>query len=318
MATPLIGQLAWAGDAPPSASSNRQALWSTPGDGQLVMLMRSGAFYDAQKPGLPAVPLRVRVCVTNMTGSNNSVNLYVWTTEGPLPNLNNNPDRAPPANQPQTLHMQLGQCVDLDRPGGIIVQDSTVSGTSSGYYELFEETSLLRSAEAAEPLHLIKHGNRISYGPPKNLAVRCSKLPKPTKDFWASCEMDLGKDQKATRVCTADKFVQTKDGLIDYPASLLELVVDKNLLVRPKISDYDYNWTPVTQMGCRDFVGVSVAYFMVGPKSPEARGTLKRFSRSASQFRRSIGWNNAADHPRSGLQCSFKPAKLPPASPGPA
>ena len=100
IAAPLIGQLAWAGDAPPPASSNHQALWSTPGDGQLVMLMRSGAFYDAKKPALPAVPLRVRVCVTNMTGSNNSVNLYVWTTEGPLPNLNNNPDRAPPVNQP--------------------------------------------------------------------------------------------------------------------------------------------------------------------------------------------------------------------------
>ena len=265
IAAPLIGQLAWAGDAPPPASSNHQALWSTPGDGQLVMLMRSGAFYDAKKPALPAVPLRVRVCVTNMTGSNNSVNLYVWTTEGPLPNLNNNPDRAPPVNQPQTLHMQLGQCVDLDRPGEIVVQDSTVSGTSSGYYELFEETSLLRSAEAAEPLHALKHGNRISYGPPKNLPVKCSKLPKPTPDFWASCEMDLGKGQMATRVCTADKFVQTKDGLKDYPASLLELIVDKNLLDKPKISDYDYNWTPVTQMGCRDLVGVNVAYFMVGP-----------------------------------------------------
>ena len=41
--------------------------------------------------------------------------------------------------------------------------------------------------------------------------------------------------------------------------------VDKNLLDKPKISDYDYNWTPVTQMGCRDLVGVNVAYFMVGP-----------------------------------------------------
>ena len=114
---------AFCGDLPAPPDTSPQALWSTPGDGTLVMLVRSDAFYDASKPALPAIPLRVRVCVTNMTGSNNSANLYVWTTQGPQPNPNNNVSYAPPVNQPQTIHMQLGDCVEIDRPGGIVVQE---------------------------------------------------------------------------------------------------------------------------------------------------------------------------------------------------
>ena len=61
---------------PKNSDANPQAYWSTPGDGRLVLLARNAAGFD--KP----MPLRVRVCVTNFTGANNSVNLYIWTTTG--------------------------------------------------------------------------------------------------------------------------------------------------------------------------------------------------------------------------------------------
>jgi hypothetical protein len=164
--------------------------------------------------------------------------------------------------------MQLGQCAEIDRPGGIIVQDATTSGTASGYYQLFEETTLLHSPESGTPSPGTQsHGHGFRFGPAVSKVVDCAQLQRPTKDFLVSCPLPL-EGKKATRVCFDNKFVTTTDnGAINYPASLLDLIVDEKLLSTNKFSDYDYNWTSVTPVGCRDLVGVSKAYVMVGPSA---------------------------------------------------
>src|SRR5260370_41413150 len=96
----------------PGQDVDQQALWSTPGDGRLVMLLRNAT--DANLVTDPAfttpIPFRVRVCVTNFAGSNNAMNLFVWTTAGPQPG---NTGLASPS-QPLVLHPGLCDCVEID------------------------------------------------------------------------------------------------------------------------------------------------------------------------------------------------------------
>lgn len=249
-----------AADAPP-LDTEPQALWSTPGDGRLVALARNAAGFDK------AMPVRIRVCVTNLTGTNNQVNLYIWTTTGPQPGSQ------PPA-QPQTRHLQLGECVEIDRPAALIIQDSTVSGTSSGYYRLLEESALPKGLAAANPDITTadtskNHGRDIRIGAPNEpVSAPCSPLKSPTADFWASCQLPLpvGHHQ-GVRICIGTDYLNADDGKTQYAASLLDLIVDQGLMTKPKPSPYDYNWNPVTPDGCRDLIGATEAYFMVGPSS---------------------------------------------------
>jgi len=247
-----------------------QAAWSTPGDGRLVMLARYG------KEFADGMPFRTRVCVTNFTGANNSVNLFVWTTPGLQPN-------ATASAQPQTRQLQLGDCIEIDQPAAIIVQDATTSGTSSGYYQLLEPTSLPNGVTTAlDPIdagtpHVQRHDDEaITIGVSTPQSVKCFNLPTPTPDFYRSCPVSLPKittpDETyvGVRLCIGDHFVTLSDKTnIDYAASLLELIVDKTLQNKPKLGSYDYHWNPVTPLGCRDLIGAGDdAVFMVGPKEP--------------------------------------------------
>ena len=114
----------------------------------------------------------------------------------------------------------------------------------------------------------MKHGHNFKFGQLSNPSVSCTPItPQPTKDYFSSCPIPIEAGHKATRLCFGDKFVQSSNGPMDYAASLLDLIVDKKLVTTNKISDYDYNWTPATPVGCRDLVGVNQAYFMVGPNN---------------------------------------------------
>src|SRR5271156_2226061 len=101
---------------PDTTQRESGAVWSTPGDGRLVMLMRNTDGFTAPIAAL------VRVCVTNLTGSSNSVNLYIWTTGNPW-------DATPVMPLQQTRQLDLGECVEIDQPAALIIQDSTTSGT---------------------------------------------------------------------------------------------------------------------------------------------------------------------------------------------
>jgi hypothetical protein len=245
------------------------AYWSTPGDGRLVMLARNAAGFDQ------ALPLRVRVCVTNFTGTNNSINLYMWTTTG----FQSGAVR--PA-QPQTRQLALGECLEIDQPAALIVQDSTISGTSSGYYQLFERTAPppeyqspippATEGDAAKPPK--RHEHDITIGPARSVPARCNSLPPttpPSPSYLAYCELPLpvpvdGKPPvRGVRVCTGVNYITSVDGKTQYAAGLLELIADKAFVTTPKQSDYDYNFNPITLQGCRDIIGAKNIYFMVGP-----------------------------------------------------
>ena len=265
MTTLAIGLSGWAlgvhaADLP-TLDVRQQAVWSTPGDGRLVMLARNAAGFGPEN----GMPVRVRVCVTNLTGTSNAVNLYIWTTPGPQPGTL-------PMPQPQTRHLELGECVEIDRPAALIVQDATTSGTASGYYQLLEETAwpagpAAANASAPPGATREKYGRDIKIGPPEPTTANCVPLTPPTADFWAYCQLRFAVGHQGVRICIGTNYLKSDDGKTQYAASLLDLIVDKSKMSVNKLSPDDYNWNPVTPNGCRDLIGANEAYFMVGPNS---------------------------------------------------
>jgi hypothetical protein len=266
-----LSPLAQAQNGGAAERTNPPAQWSTPGDGRLVMLARNSAGFNTP------MPVRVQVCVTNLTGSNNSVNLYVWTTA-------NQWDATPAATQQQTRHLDLGDCVEIDRPAALIVQDSTISGTSSGYYQLMEQTPVPPSVmppdhDPASGRHQNpprKDGRGIWLEDMKPVTIHCRKIEPPTDDFYTRCDLPLPVDPKprqGVRICIGNNFVtwRTPAQQINYAASLLDLVVAPEFQPPAnKPQPYDYNWNPVTPNGCRDIIGTSPVTFLVGPNTAGA------------------------------------------------
>jgi hypothetical protein len=260
----------------PGQDVDQQALWSTPGDGRLVMLLRNGT--DRNLTSDPVfttpIPFRVRVCVTNFAGYNNVMNLFVWTTAGPQ---SGSSGQAAPA-QPQVLHPGLGDCVEIDQPSAIVVQDSTVSGSASGYYQLFERTKLpeVTGVSQAPP----RRPPEVEISSAVSKQVNCLPLGSPTGNYLKFCELKidhLPPNQYGVRLCTGDNFVTMVDGSnTNYPPGYLELTT-QDLRSITKNSDYNYNWNPVSPMSCRDVTWQPVIdhpastqsiYFMVGPAQP--------------------------------------------------
>ena len=257
----------------PNPKALDQAYWSTPGDGRLVMLLRNAAGFAA------SIPFRVRVCVTNTTGVNNSLNLFVWTTDGYQPGVVQSP-------QPQTRSLALGECTEIDQPAAIFVQDSTTSGTATGYYELLERTAAPPeysppTVAGATPRPGNRHARDIQIGEPKSVPVQCQH---PLPSDWANqsfyftyCHLSLGipVDPKSpatppqgVRLCSGVNYITSDDKKTQYAPSLLELIIDKTYLTTPKVSDYDYNFSPITPQDCRDIIGATDIWFMFGPSTP--------------------------------------------------
>ncbi len=183
-----------------------QALWSTPGDGRLVMLIRNATdqrVFD-DPPFITPIPFRVRVCVTNFVGDN-AMNLFVWTTAGPGPN------GGLTTLEPQLLHPGLGDCVEIDRPAAIIAQDATTTGSASGYYQLLEAVALPASATANQSTP-----PDIDIGDPKPNEVRCKPIqsdpskPDPSADYLKICELDIAvatPSSAGVRICTNEQTI---------------------------------------------------------------------------------------------------------------
>ena len=254
---------------PSKSDVDPQASWSTPGDGRLVMLLRNSTdHYVIEDPTFrTAVPFRVRVCVTNFAGVNNSVNLFVWTTDGPGPN------GKAASVQPQVLHPGLGDCVEINRPAAIIVQDATTSGSASGYYELLQAVALPEKSRVTRNTR-----PKIGIGHPETKPVSCDLLPiGKSPNFAKSCKFNLlaARNEVGVRICTDDKFVNIDGSPDNYPAGYLELTtIDLTETTKP--SDYNYNWNPVTPVSCRDIIWQAPVdrpiphsvFFMVGPAKP--------------------------------------------------
>jgi len=270
LALSLIGaSLAHAQSGSPSKSDvDPQALWSTPGDGRLVMLLRNAIDQRVieDPPFVTLVPFRVRVCVTNFAGTNNSMNLFVWTTNGPGPN------GLASTVQPQVLHPGLGDCVEIDRPAAIIAQDSTTSGSASGYYELLKAVTIPEKSRVTRNTRA-----EIGIGEPITAPIRCQPLRSASPDFSRFCQLDIAasRNQVGIRICTDDNFVKFDGAMTDYPAGYLELTAT-DLREVPKNSPYNYNWNPVTPVSCRDVIWrleldkpiSHTVFFMVGPAKP--------------------------------------------------
>jgi hypothetical protein len=230
------------------------------------------------------IPVRVRICVTNFTGANNAVNLFVWTT----PNLWD-PTQISQTPILVTRQLQLGDCTEIDRPAALVVQDSTTSGVSSGYYELLEPPADLpapptRSGRSGP--HPIKraYGIRIGDALSEGVSAECTLLGKDaagnpiSNDFSLRCDLKLPADtaRQGVRICFGPTDLFLKSNTYQaYAPSLMEMITNPTYAPPTNMpSPYDYNWSPVTPNGCRDVIGASTQNvisgisFMIGPNDP--------------------------------------------------
>jgi hypothetical protein len=186
----------------------------------------------------------------------------------------------------------LGDCVEIEQPAALILQDATITGTSSGYYEWLEPPKALPTSAASPGAssNVPKpHGHTIAVVNPQKQTAKCQPLYDPgqrpilSNDFLAKCQLKPPPypNQKGVRICIGNNFVtwQKHDWpspqQTNYAASLLDLIINKAFLPPiNKPSPYDYNWNPVTPNGCRDVIGdpkdptwLDNLYFMVGPNT---------------------------------------------------
>jgi hypothetical protein len=246
-----------------------QATWTTPGDGTLVMLMRSAKGFDADA----AIPFSVQVCMTGQNsklpdGTDRQVTAYVWTTAGSDPQGDNE----------KTAFIPLGKCAQIDQPAAIIVQQGQdEGGIVSGFYELLPAGTFKNRVDVAvgPPFLPGKDAKPTAQlGPQRTMTAQCGKLPTPTIYFQYACKLPLapvsagtGGDRKGYRVCIGADYLRQPDGTAPYPAyavSLLSLVLNADVLGTTPGSPYDYRWNPIFPGGCHDLVFATEAYFVIG------------------------------------------------------
>lgn len=244
-----------------------QAIWTTPGDGTLVMLMRSAKGFDANS----AIPFSMQICMTGenskLSGNDRYSTVYVWTTAGSNPGGDNQ----------KAYQVPLGQCAQIDKPAAVIVQQTQdEGGIVSGFYELLPAGTFSNQADAkiGLPYTASKQPKPAAQlGAPSEIAATCTKLPTPTTYYWASCQLQLpnasaNADKKGYRVCIGADYLTQPDGTAPYPAyavSLLDITLSASLLEAVKDSPYNYNWSPIFPGGCRDLIFATEAFFEIGP-----------------------------------------------------
>jgi hypothetical protein len=105
-------------------------------------------------------------------------------------------------------------------------------------------------------------------GQAKEQTAVCQPLPSPTADYYAACPLKLEAEKGVVgyRICLGSNYLVATDGKTNYPAGLLEIMLDSSLLTKNMMGSYDYRWSPSFAGGCRDIYTTSQPYFMVGPR----------------------------------------------------
>ena len=191
-------------------------------------------------------------------GKQYTTTIYAWTKFPAVPGQNQLQNEIP-----------LGECAQIDQPSGVVLQQGqTESVAFSGYYKLYKsgtfgKTLTINNPKAVDPAPSLV----IVVGPAKEKTAVCAALPTPTNFYYASCLLKLDAEKGAVghRICLGSNYLVATDGKTSYPAGLLEIMLDSNLLEKDMIGSYDYRWSPVFAGGCRDIYTTSQPYFMVGP-----------------------------------------------------
>lgn len=162
--------------------------------------------------------------------------------------------------------LQKKQCLEVDKPERAFFRTPTsVSKEARGSYAIFQPGTF-GSAPRVGPPSKVDDDKRIRPGEFRVASAACTKPEQGVPvdpAYWGYCKLDL-KGGKNYRVCF-DKGYSNQGDLLEYAGGLLRVVLDRDLMRKPPISDQldPYNYMSIEPAGCHDLLGVADAFVLV-------------------------------------------------------
>jgi hypothetical protein len=218
--------------------------------GDTVAVARTALPTDSNKPQ-PPVPYSIRAC-NNRGGA-------VLTVD-----LGNQPDVSLPWGESGKF---AHQCIEVDNPSHVYFRTrDTVSVDEYGVYTLFAPGTFPKLARVGLPTTNIDD-KRITVGKFNNGEVACAKTtPGGPVDasYDAYCNLDDLKGGNNYRICTDDGYSAQGDGNLEYPGSLMRIIINDDYAKKPKPANPDsYQYMPIAPKTCRDLFGVRKATLLI-------------------------------------------------------
>lgn len=172
----------------------------------------------------------------------------------------------------QRVRVPLGDCLEVDKPQRLFFRTPTsVEIDEHGVYELFKSGTFAAKPKVGRPTP-VGEAKRVAITQAMKEAVSSCRKPAPgepfdTKSYWGYCRLDALKAGTSYRVCFDDGFTNQGKKL-EYPGSLLPVVLDKALMARPNPGQLDsYLYMGIEPGGCRDLNALTDAHVLITDNS---------------------------------------------------
>ena len=175
----------------------------------------------------------------------------------------------------RSLPLRFGACLDLPAPRGLAFRTSdTVVVDEAGYYRpfakgTFKNTARRRHFKPSDEDKLDQsQTTRVFIGKAAFFAADCFAKAQPgapllDQSWKGYCALDAIKPDKNYRLCFEKGYTGQGDGRLEYPGSLLPLVLDRTLMNKPQSDNYvGLNYQALTY-GCRDIFDAQEAYILI-------------------------------------------------------
>jgi hypothetical protein len=242
-------------------SPNPPGRWTTPAEGALMVIARSG----------PEIGERIRFGVR------------LCNTDGPLPVnvhlLLRDPDRPDVPQRPAPRAVPVGSCLQVDGPVAVFVQNgATQQRGLAGTYQIYREGTFKSSPEVKTISELAAsqrderaiERRAVRAGPAEPVRAVCEKIENAPKGLWGKCSIGQIAEQANYRICFGPAYAPPVNAEPSFPGDRLPMIVNPRRLTEPPPVDYFTDkpggrdaLNPVYANSCRDYLNVRDVNFLL-------------------------------------------------------
>jgi hypothetical protein len=159
------------------------------------------------------------------------------------------------------------QCLEVDQPRHVYFRTpDTVSVDEYGAYTLFAPGTFAKAARMGAPL-AVPQDKHVKIGSFNPGSATCAKpaAGEPYDPAYVWCKLTDLAGGKNYRVCTDDGYSMQPAGYLEYPGSLMRIVLSPELMKKPDVGSNpnSYQLMPIAPKTCRDYFGVTTAAIIV-------------------------------------------------------
>jgi hypothetical protein len=178
------------------------------------------------------------------------------------------------AGDAKPLFVPMGTCVETKKPAGMAFRTpDTVVVNESGFYRAFPADTFPRTRKvrlhmaADEKLDQTLRG-RVTIADPQPATADCALPPwqggpKVDPSWSGYCQLTKLTAGKNYRICFDKGFSMQGEGRLEYPGSLLPLVLNAARLADKQSDNYvAFDYQAITY-GCRDVFDLKDAYILI-------------------------------------------------------